>query len=195
MEFRSGEKAVIDLRTGNLRAVIIAVIGSTAILYWQQSAYETRQTEHDLALSTTPAQDFFEVRHVSVPPFIQGDDPLIVYDRIIKKDFFGTWNVEVHGIATDGTEFLVCSGSGVNKYEPKETALKIGFRFSQYVGNKDCNLQPGQYVLQSNWEIRAEGYPEKQESNTSNLFKVLPKGSQLYVTPEQSILLKDGGRK
>jgi len=138
----------------------------------------------DAAKKEVPAETFFEVKSVSVPNFVAGDDPNMIYDRVIKKPFHATWSVEVHRVGGE-TDYAYCYGSGTQFYEPKETLPKAGVTLSWFVG-KDCNLPEGQYTLQASWEIRPEGYPTKNERVTSNLFRVLPKGSQLYLTPDQT---------
>lgn len=132
---------------------------------------------------TTPATEWFSVRNISVPDFVKGEDPAVVYDRVISKPFSGTWNVEVHPVSA-AEDYPVCTGSGTNLYKPNETLPEKGITLSWFVG-RVCDLPEGQYNLEVNYEIRPEGYPTKQYSATSNIFRVLPKGSQLYIAPEQ----------
>ncbi len=175
---------MIDFKRGNINALIIAVLVSGGGIYWQQVTFEKQQKANAAALQAVPAESFFEVKSVSVPDFIEGDNPLIVYDRQIKKTFYGYWNVEVHSLL-GSSEFTVCTGSGQNKYEPKESLPKVGVKLDWYLG-KECHLPSGQYVLQTNWEIHADGYPPKFATFTSNIFRIAPRGSQFFVTPEQS---------
>ena len=80
-----------------------------------------------------PATDWFVVRNVSVPDFIAGSDPPVNYDRVIKKEFFGRWSVEVHG-TTQSTNYAICTGSGQNHYEPTETLPDTGVSMSWFMG-------------------------------------------------------------
>ena len=140
-----------------------------------------------------PATDWFVVRNVSVPDFIAGSDPPVNYDRVIKKEFFGRWSVEVHG-TTQSTNYAICTGSGQNHYEPTETLPDTGVSMSWFMGVdgwKKCSLKEGQYVLEITYLITPQGYPEKLYTATSNIFRVAPEGSQLYVTPEQTRTLKE----
>lgn len=132
---------------------------------------------------STPATEWFSVRNISVPDFVKGDDPAVVYDREIRQPFSATWNVEVHP-ATASSDYPVCTGSGTNLYKPNETLPENGVTLSWLVG-RVCDLPEGQYNLEVNYEIRPAGYPAKQYSATSNIFRVLPEGAQLYVAPEQ----------
>lgn len=164
---------MISSKSGNLVALTIAIVVSAGAFFWQKER-----------LREVPAETFFEVKSVSVPDFIEGDNPLIIYDRHAKKTFFGYWNVEVHKLG-EATDYAYCSGSGSAKYEIKEQLPKIGVTLEWFIG-KDCKLPPGQWILQTNWEIHAEGYPPKFLTFNSNLFNILPKGSQLFLTPAQS---------
>jgi hypothetical protein len=174
---------MIDLKKGNVEAAIIAVVVCSGLLFFQQRSIEKAHVQKQAALVSEPPITWFEVKNVAVPNFIAGTDPQIIYDRTVHKPFSATWNVEVH-LAGDKTDFSYCTGSGVNNYEPSPEAKDANVLLSWFIG-KDCHLPPGQYLLQTNWEIRPEGYPTKRESYSSNLFRVLPVGSELYVTPSQ----------
>lgn len=175
---------MIDLKTGNVLALIIAVVVSAGGIAWQQARIDNARKTEIAEFKAVPSEAFFEVKNVSVPDFIEGENPLIVYDRQVKKTFYGAWNVEVHQVGGE-TDYAYCSGSGANKYEPKEQLPKVGVKFDWFIG-KECHLPAGQYILQVNWEIHPDGYPPKFQTFTSNIFRVFPQGSQLFVTPEQS---------
>jgi hypothetical protein len=183
------EKIMIDLKKGNAPALLIAIVVSTIAIGWQQYRFEQDQMARQEALKAEPVDNFFQINNVSVPNFIEGEDPNIIYDRQVKKPFYATWNVEIHR-AGEATDYAYCTGNGTNLYTPKEQLPDAGVKLSWFVG-KICNLPPGQYTAQTNWEIRPEGYPTKQATYSSNLFRVLPKGSQLYITPEQAEKLKE----
>lgn len=130
-----------------------------------------------------PATEWFSVRNISVPDFVKGEDPAVIYDREVKQPFSGTWNVEVHPVSA-AVDYPVCTGSGTNLYKPNEALPEKGVTLSWLVG-RVCNLSEGQYNLEVNYELRPRGYPAKQYSATSNIFRVLPEGAQLYIEPEQ----------
>lgn len=152
-------------------AVIIGAGLLTGYVQYQKAAHEA-----------APATDWFTVREVNIPNFVEGQNPIIVYDRTIKKDFFGTFVVEIHK-AEPGVNYAVCSNSASRTYKagekPPETVdLK-------WFVDRDCGLKSGQYVAETTWKIEAEGYPDKEYSAVSNVFQVLPAGSQTYITPKQ----------
>lgn len=131
---------------------------------------------------SVPATDFFTVREINIPDFVEGSDPVVVYDRTIKRDFIGTFIVEIHKAETSAN-YAVCSNSAARNYKagekpPPTVTLK-------WFVDRDCGLSAGQYVAETTWKIEAEGYPAKEYSATSNVFRVLPEGAQLYVTPQQ----------
>lgn len=174
---------MIDLKKGNLQAAILAFVVGVGLLYFQQHAIEQGRQNRELILAAEPAASFFEIKNLAIPNFIAGTDPQITYDRVVKKTFSGTWNVEVH-LAGDKSDYSFCTGSGVNEYALSPEGKDANVSLSWFMG-KDCHLPPGQYFLQANWEIRPDGYPTKRESYSSNLFRVLPIGSELFITPSQ----------
>lgn len=155
--------------------MLAAVVAVAVVFGWTQWSEHSR--------NALPASDWLTVNNISVPDFVQGEDPAVIYDREIKKVFSGTWNVEVHG-STASNNYAVCSGSGTNLYKPEEALPESGVTLSWLIG-RICDLPEGQYNLEANWEIRPEGYPPKQYAATSNIFRVLPKGAQLFIEPEQ----------
>lgn len=151
-----------------------AFVGAMAVALWFSYSNSVKES--------LPATDFFTVREINIPDFVEGTDPVMTYDRNIKKDFLGTFIVEIHA-ATASANYSVCSNSASRTYKagekkPETVTLK-------WFVDRDCALKSGQYVAETTWKIEAEGYPTKEYSAVSNVFRVLPKGAQLYVTPEQ----------
>ena len=89
---------MIDLKKGNVPALLIAVLVSASGIGWQQYRFEKAQIAKQEELRAVPAEAFFVIKNVLVPDFVEGENPLIVYDRQTKKTFYGTWNVEVHQV-------------------------------------------------------------------------------------------------
>lgn len=154
---------------------------AAAALFVGYGYYDSRMKEH------APATDFFTVREINIPDFVQGTDPVMVYDRTIKRDFIGTFVVEIHR-AEKGANYAVCSNSATRTYKAGEKAPET-VTLDWFVDRK-CGLMPGQYVAETAWKIEAEGYPDKEYSAISNVFRVIPEGAQTYVTPEQVEQLK-----
>lgn len=131
---------------------------------------------------SAPASHWFEVYDVYVPDFVEGDDPPIIYDKVVRKPFVGEWVADIRPF-TEGTPAAVCVGSGTSHYAVEEQA-KENPTLEWYIG-KDCKLPPGTYTMSTVWEVRPEGYPTKYVEKNSNVFTVFPRGSQMFLTPEQ----------
>lgn len=119
-----------------------------------------------------PGSDWFDVAYVSVPDFKVGTDPIMSYQRTIKKPFVGRWFVEIREVGTARSK-LVCDGKVTNHYD-LDDALPDPVTLSWFVG-KDCGLQPGQYQIFSTWQIERDGIAATVSvSKASNVFRVLP---------------------
>lgn len=147
---RLDKKAV----TGRLKhfADIAAILMLVALLAFRIA--DTRQN----------SDERLSVNKVYVPDHLIGEDPEMVYDRTVNEAFYGRWLVRIYSIESD---LPVCSGSGSALYDEVDSLR--GVTLSWYIG-KQCNLQPGQYLLRSTWSV-GEGYPPVR--NTSNVFEVL----------------------
>jgi hypothetical protein len=122
----------------------------------------------DAGKEATPTSEWFVVRKINVATAKQGDNPSVVYDREIKKPFTGDWIVE---IVRTKDEFTICTGSGTNRYEPKDALPKAGVDLIWLVG-KDCKLPVGEYTLQAHWKVKPDDYPEKSLRIVSDIFEV-----------------------
>jgi hypothetical protein len=178
-----------SLKQGNMAAILLALVTVLIILAWQQYSFRSiREARYNAYLAAVP-EEWFVVRNVAVPDFIEGTDPLISYAREIRKQFVAQWIVEVHPVGVKDN-FAICTGSGVNNYEPFEQMPENGVTLSWFIG-KNCNLKQGKYILDATWSIMSEDMPPKVVRFGSNPFMVLPRGSQLYLTPEQVQKLGD----
>jgi hypothetical protein len=170
-------------KQGNFAAVMLALCASILLFVYGQWQSE-RNTESEIARRAAALPDqWMVVRNVAVPDFVEGTDPLITYSREIRKPFIGEWLVEVHQAGSADT--APCYGSGRNRYEVDEVIPEGGVLLSWFIGTK-CSLPPGKYILDTTWTILADGYPPKEIRYLSNPFTVLPKGGQLFLTPEQA---------
>lgn len=146
------------MKSASTLAAFLIAVAITLGWYWQQQ-YE---------LAAAPYYEWFQVRTIDVASTPQGVDPVVVYDREIRKEFDGEWIVEV---VRTNDKFTICTGSGKNHYEPKDKLPDAGVTLSWLVG-KDCKLPKGQYVLQVFYNIMPEGYPTKKLRIISNIFEV-----------------------
>lgn len=145
-------------------------------------AMQTEQAEKAAA----PAQNWFEVSSVFIPSHEVGTDPVVIYNRTIKKPFQGRYVAEAHNVAAPNI-VVNCSGTGTYFYKPTDK-LPETITLSWLVGrgqNDPCVLPVGDYYIEFNWYIWPEGYQTKFLEFRSVVFSVIPKGAQLYITPEQ----------
>jgi len=128
-----------------------------------------------------PSTDFFEVNRLYVADFVQGDDPILSYDRTIKQKFFGTWAAEIYDATLKERTIPACFGDGSRIYDASDEP-PIPVTLKWFI-DKDCHLEPGQYIVEVVWKIQPEGYPVKEYKTNSNIFNVIPMGGKLYVDP------------
>ncbi len=162
-------------------STILAIIIGIGIVYaWDWFDRAARNAE--------PPENWYVVRNIYVADFEEGNTQApVIYDREIRRPFFGEWIVEIHPV---GRQENACPGStGKSHYEPKDELPASGVTLDWYLG-KPCALRAGQYVMRTYWKIQAANYPQKEVTFTSNVFSVYPKGAQIYITPEQSMKLQ-----
>lgn len=150
----------LQIKKIDVLAFIVALLGVALWIRWSE-----------VVDTYTPGTEWFEVQALSVPDFKQGDDPTIVYTRVIKRDFIGEWVAEVHVYDFQGDRTLFCSGTGASDYHHGDR-LPDSVTLSWFVG-KQCDYRPGQYSIEVVWEFRS-GSVTKQVRAQSNVFKVLP---------------------
>jgi len=136
----------------------------------------------DLRKEAEPIDNWLVIKSIQVPDHVLGEDAAVIYDREIKRPFIGTWTASVEAVPAN-RDFL-CRASGVNDYQPGDALPSGGVTLSLIFG-AHCPWYAGNFVLRTAWEIRREGYDIKVVRQTSRVFRVLPKGSQLDLTPEQ----------
>lgn len=177
----------LDMKTGNGWAIALAGIIGIGLMVWQTHQYRVERRAENAAMAereALPVERWYVVRGVFVPDFVQGEDPFIVYDREIRQPFQATWIVEMHPVG-DANDFAICTGSGSNYYEPKETLPDSGVKLFAFYMGKKCDVPPGEYILETRWTLTPAGFPAKTLQKSSNIFTILPPGAQTYVTPEQ----------
>lgn len=136
---------------------------------------------NEAAKKNEPVENWLVVKNISIPDFIEGENPIIIYDREQRRDATIRRNVDIHHAGNiDGDP--VCSGRSVRA---SGTATQdVNILLSEFVSNS-CSPPEGVYVAQASWIVLAKGYMPKRLTYVSNVFRVLPKGSLSYVPPEQ----------
>lgn len=160
----------MEEKTKSRLKIRMAEISVALVVVWlviQISSF-VQNTRRDMVSPSA----WFEVREVFVPDHVEGSNPLIVYDRIIHEEFRGFWVVEVQRREVDGTTYMVCSGSGVNDYEPEDTIPDSRVAWDWFIG-RACIVPPGGYRLRVSYDLTRIGWPVKQVVAISNNFRVL----------------------
>lgn len=121
-----------------------------------------------------PASAWFVVNEVYVPDFIEGEYPELIYNRTIRENFNGFWIVEIQSTqqANGGLWTTVCSGSGVNEYDPAEVIPDNTVDWF-WLTNTECDMEPGVYRLKITYTMSRPGWPQKRLFVLSNTFRVL----------------------
>lgn len=150
------------------RAFELAV--AMTIVYVVTAGIEYREDRRKLSVEAT---DWFEVHELFVPDHAQGSDPLLFYDRTIKRPFTGLWVVEAQARDDEGRYINVCSGNGLSDYEPEDRLPPEGVRWTWFF-DRECAIPPGTYRLAVVYDMRIAGYPMKRYRVRSNIFHVTP---------------------
>lgn len=120
-----------------------------------------------------PTSEYFEVHQVVVPDFIEGEDPVITYDRTIRKPFRGYFSAEVQ---RNGTLSAVhgCTGSSWVNYSPEKKLPPGGLTLSWFLWKEpgECQLKEGAYRLYACWDVYRDQASVRHECASSRLFNV-----------------------
>ena len=113
-------------------------------------------------------ESYMVVQEIGVPDHTEGDDPVVIYDRDVRKPFTATWTVRIRRVALDRLSAPACRGGATNNYSP-EKSVPPNITLSWYAG-RTCVLGPGQYIMTTIWDVH-DGPAIEQNSN---LFTVSP---------------------
>lgn len=124
-----------------------------------------------------PLQKWFYPMHLHVPDFCSGDDPHIIYDRLVLKPFAGSYHTHFTSVTVDNElGFPICDyQSGVFEYYPKDE-VRATPRLSEFMG-RSCVLLGGRYRVEATWHPLRSGYVDETSSLVSNVFTVLPQSN------------------
>lgn len=124
--------------------------------------------------------DYFELGppafegSVSVPDHLLGQDPYVIYDRIVRDDLRGEWTVEVQWKEPGNGWVEMCQGGSTATYSLDERRT-IEMPLSTYAGIvvASCIDRPGTYRLTTAWKMNeATGSKLKGFWHVSNEFQV-----------------------
>lgn len=120
-----------------------------------------------------PVENWFVVRNISIPDFVEGENPIMIYDHEQRREAAIRRNVDIHH-ADNLKGDPICSGRSVRTSGPTVNGMDVNIPFSEFVASI-CAPKEGSYVANVSWLVAPEGYKLKWLRHTSNVFKVLPK--------------------
>lgn len=125
-----------------------------------------------------PASLWFNPGQPLVRDAVQGECPVIVFDRDINFAFWAEWIVTIMKPGHIGPVTNLPTFPGVNEYRPGNALpegdeLNLGWWTWDY--DTPCNLKPGEYIMHTSWTLSVLFGIEKQITRTSNAFTVHPK--------------------
>ena len=171
------------LKEGNWWALAVAIVLSGLLIWWQNYAAEQER----IAKNSEPIENWIDFRSAHVPDFVQGDEgkTLVQLDMEFKQPITMHWTVEAASVTTEVRNFS-CKASGViNTFKPGDTLPPDGVSLEFIFRSRPCKWTPGEFMINTEMEVHRDGYDTAIVSRSSNPFRVLPEGAQLYVTPEQ----------
>lgn len=130
-----------------------------------------------------PAESWLTVNEVFVPNFAAGTDPEIIYDRTIHENFSAFWIAEVQHPNDNGLWTTVCTGNGVNEYDPSEVIPNNTVRLLWFTNGTCGKLRPGSYRIKTTYAMTRPGWPEKRLFVLSDTFRVVASEDELPVCP------------
>lgn len=164
----------LDVKTGNLTALAVAVLLFIGGVQWQEYSDHLAEQRKAIEYAEKPASDWLDVQAIRVPDFAEGEDPLLLYEMDRKEKVVGEWNAMVRPVG-EPTNETRCPGSGQATYKPNVKMPDTGVRMSWFMG-KHCNLKPGQYVIDLGITFTPDGQSvPKTEEAVSNVFTILAK--------------------
>lgn len=155
-----------------LKEAMIAALLVFPVFYGVDRYQSYQRSLEQQRKQDAPVTDWMIVRDVVFPDYIEGNDPLILYDRQIVREFTGKWFVVLHPKSLPDS--VACHGDGEFRYQPNIVIPDKRMLMSIFVG-KDCDLIPGEYFGEVRWEVKPDGYPMKPLVISIPAFKVLPK--------------------
>jgi len=155
-----------NLFTSTLSSIALGLLlAAVAWLSYISAVHEYRKN--------IPVSSIFTAA-VQVPNFPAGENPHVIYNRVIYQDFIGSFSVEVKRIK-DSATLCIGSISGL-KYSVDESFDEELATLDWYIGKKcSANLKPGNYFLETTYTINVSevDYPRKYLTTTSNIFSVI----------------------
>jgi len=132
------------------------------------------QREQD-RFNSTAETEWFEVTELFVPDHEVGGNPLLAYDREIRKPFRGYWVAEIKSRDSHNSEgrfFTACTGNGQSDYGADDMLDPAKVTWEWFLG-RPCDVPPGIYRMEVTWDMKVPEFDRvKRYTVLSNPFTV-----------------------
>lgn len=120
-----------------------------------------------------PAAMWLDVRRVMVPDTTEGSTPVLLVERTIRQNFYGTYTVDVERQQPSGRFAVVCSVTNSTHYR-SDAELPDPLTLDWWTWPVQCQIGAGTYRVESYWRIQPELVPDKFAYAMSNVFTIHP---------------------
>ncbi len=155
---------------------LAGAVASVLVLYlyasWVETSKVAEQREVAQMRSLAPVNEWLTVKDIYVEDAFNGEDPLVVGDRIIHKKFPADWTVEIQRVEKS-VFYLHCTGNGHNNYNIDDNLPNEIKLMGWWAQVPECKLPAGRYRACTSWEIQPPGYPTKIQEKCSNVFSII----------------------
>lgn len=163
------------IRSFTLEFAIAWLLFTTIVLTYQYIQDQRREL--------APLSDYFEVRQIGVPNFPVGHNPVMIYDRTIKRPFRGRYTVEVQEAGTL-QPIEECTGSFDINYDPDKKLPVGGPTLFWFIGH-ECDIPIGTYRLEACWDIYRQNASTVHYCRPSAIFTVFDPKDLDSMSPSQ----------
>lgn len=116
--------------------------------------------------------EYFVVNQIGVPSFLVGENPKIVYDRVVKQPFDGRFVAEIQDA---GTLQAICTSEKAVNYTPDKKLPEGGATLNWLMYREplpECVLPVGSYRVNICWTIERLDLQDLRTCASSNVFRV-----------------------
>lgn len=147
-----------------------AIAAIVVVAVWMQYSRYNDQSR--------PASEWFEVDTLNVPDFVEGENPIIAYQRTVHNSFTGSYKIVILH-AEDEQGAIECLNSKEIDYIAGRNP-PAAWKLSRFFGDAEwteCSkkLKPGEFQIRASWDVKVPGLDTKTYLKLSNVFWVLPK--------------------
>lgn len=167
--YHNGAGRVADnLARDNWCLVTKLMVGAAALAFWLLLI-------PFILSNIIPASNWFEVNRVFFSDSVTGHPPHLTVDRIIHRQFRGSWDAEVK--REDGSVFdSHCLRHSPVPFDYKPTARippDADLRWwLEIPPNRDCRWEPGRYIVETTWRIYLWLGVTLKVKSVSNVFTI-----------------------